>query len=173
MEVGRTLAKVHSQPKAPFVESGLFFEDRWRFQVDLRFQDGLLQAAEALRSAGQWPFEDTPEKVASWALEQSPLSENWAVLHSNPGPTHAFVMPSTGLFTGIIDFGDAYISHRALDLRPWRDPQDQDVVLEGYAQEVGPRSQGFIAIARIASLSGFARGAWRGGNMTRPGWATS
>ena len=38
------------------------------------------------------------------------------LLHSNPGPTQVFVDPANGRFRGLIDFGDSYLSHPALDL---------------------------------------------------------
>jgi aminoglycoside phosphotransferase (APT) family kinase protein len=55
-----------------------------------------------------------------------------AVLHSNPSPTHVFVERSTGRLTGIIDFGDAYASHPALDLHRWPDPADRIVLRDAY-----------------------------------------
>ena len=56
-------------------------------------------------------------------------------LHSNPGPSHTFVDPATGAYMGLIDFGDAYLSHPALDLWRWPDPTDRRAVFEGYTAE--------------------------------------
>jgi aminoglycoside phosphotransferase (APT) family kinase protein len=56
-------------------------------------------------------------------------------LHSNPGPPHAFVDRVSGLFTGLIDFGDAYIAHPAFDLRTWPRFQDRLDLLAGYRSE--------------------------------------
>src|SRR6185437_3890246 len=53
-------------------------------------------------------------------------------LHSNPGPEHCFVDPATGRFTGLIDFGDAYRSHPALDVRSWACLDDSRHRLAGY-----------------------------------------
>jgi hygromycin-B 7''-O-kinase len=53
-------------------------------------------------------------------------------LHSNPGPEHVFVDPQTGQFAGLIDFGDAYISHPVLDLRRWPAPDDRCALWDGY-----------------------------------------
>jgi len=59
-------------------------------------------------------------------LDQPPVP-----LHSNPGPTHVFTDPECR-FTGLIDFGDAYAAHPALDLRSWPDPEDRLLLREAY-----------------------------------------
>jgi Ser/Thr protein kinase RdoA (MazF antagonist) len=43
-----------------------------------------------------------------------------------------FVLEEPGTLSGLIDFGDAYRSHPALDLRSWPRDRGGDVVLEGY-----------------------------------------
>jgi Ser/Thr protein kinase RdoA (MazF antagonist) len=82
-------------------------------------------------------------------------------LHSNPGPEHVFVDPSTGRFTGIIDFGDAYRSHAALDFRPWHQPADVADLLAGY-RAAGPLPPGFEDVLAtcliMAELGQVARG---------------
>jgi len=79
-----------------------------------------------------WTARITPAEAARQALELLPGGVHQpVVLHSNPGRTHTFA-DSTGRFTGLIDFGDAYISHPALDLRSWPDPQDRRVLRECY-----------------------------------------
>jgi hypothetical protein len=35
--------------------------------------------------------------------------------------------------TGVIDFGDAYLSHPALDFRRWANPRDRSALMQGYA----------------------------------------
>ena len=59
------------------------------------------------------------------------------VLHSNPGPMHAFCTPE-GAFTGLIDFGDSYASHPAMDLRTWPDPADRLALRQGYLGDASP-----------------------------------
>jgi hygromycin-B 7''-O-kinase len=54
------------------------------------------------------------------------------VLHSNPGPSHVFVDPIAGRFTGLIDFGDSYASHPALDLHRWPEPVDRVLLHDAY-----------------------------------------
>src|SRR5436309_15671856 len=65
------------------------------------------------------------------ALARLPAVIGVAPLHSNPGPEHVFVDPRTGEMTGLIDFGDAYISHPAFDLR-WPRAADRADILAGY-----------------------------------------
>ena len=61
-------------------------------------------------------------EIAAQALAALPTSfdTSMVVLHSNPSPNHVFVDPDRGTMTGVIDFGDAYTSHPALDLHRWR-----------------------------------------------------
>ena len=46
-----------------------------------------------------------------------------------------FVDPSSRKLSGLIDFGDAYISHPSLDLRRWTAPEDCAALLDGYGAE--------------------------------------
>lgn len=64
------------------------------------------------------------------AIEAQPVG-----LHSNPGPEHVFVDTSAKRLSGIIDFGDAYISHPAFDLRRWTEEEDRRELLAGYAAD--------------------------------------
>jgi hypothetical protein len=50
--------------------------------------------------------------------------------HANPGPPHTFVK-SDNRFSGVIDFGDAYISHPVFDIRRWP-TEDREAIIEGY-----------------------------------------
>lgn len=58
-------------------------------------------------------------------------------LHSNPGPSHAFAGVG-GVFTGLIDFGDAYLSRPALDLHRWPAVSDRLTLREGYLDGQAP-----------------------------------
>jgi aminoglycoside phosphotransferase (APT) family kinase protein len=71
-------------------------------------------------------------EVIDRALAAVPDTLTAVVLHSNPSPTHVFVEPGTGQFTGVIDFGDAYASHPALDLHRWPDAADRIVLHDSY-----------------------------------------
>ncbi len=86
----------------------------------------------ALSADQRWAAAIDLRAVAGQALAELPESTQPATLHSNPGPEHCFVDPGTGQFSGLIDFGDAYRSHPALDVRSWRSPEDSRHMLAGY-----------------------------------------
>jgi aminoglycoside phosphotransferase (APT) family kinase protein len=71
-------------------------------------------------------------EIIDRAIAAVPADLTPVVLHSNPSPTHVFADPATGRFTGVIDFGDAYASHPALDLHRWPDPADRILLREAY-----------------------------------------
>jgi aminoglycoside phosphotransferase (APT) family kinase protein len=72
------------------------------------------------------------DEVIGRALAAVPGRLATAVLHSNPSPTHVFIEPGTGRLSGVIDFGDAYASHPALDLHRWPDPADRIMLHDAY-----------------------------------------
>lgn len=72
------------------------------------------------------------------ALQALPPISERCLLHSNPGPAHVFV-DDGGSFSGLIDFGDAYVSQPALDLWRFSRPRDRHHVMEGY-ERMGPVS---------------------------------
>ena len=87
---------------------------------------------------------------AALAALPSTLIQPAVLLHSNPGPTHVFV-DTEGSFTGTIDFGDAYRSHPALDLRAWPDPADR-VTLSAAYLGTGPGDNEFEAVWTVAMI---------------------
>jgi hypothetical protein len=92
-----------------------------------------------------------PRRVADAALVALPDTTAFVALHSNPGPEHTFADPATQTYTGTIDFGDAYISHPALDLRRWKDPADRDALLTGYLA-AGPVEETFMSVWRVTQV---------------------
>ena len=64
-------------------------------------------------------------------------------------------------FCGLIDFGDAFISHPALDLRRWQAAEDRAALLDGY-QVAGELDPSFLATWRVevilADLTEIAEG---------------
>jgi hygromycin-B 7''-O-kinase len=98
-----------------------------------------------------WALEESPEDVAQRALAVLPKSELRAALHSNPAPEHTFVDEKTGVYTGTIDFGDAFISHPTLDLRRWRDPTDRETLFAGYTADA-PVDDDFLAVWRVVQV---------------------
>lgn len=135
-QLGQTLRRIHSVPQEPFHASGRFPSDTNFNAVKARFQDAFEGLIERMRDNNiDWTIPYTPEHVADKMLTALPESDERVALHSNPGPTHTFVNASTRLFTGLIDFGDAYISHPAWDLWRWNSPDDRQAVLAGYTSD--------------------------------------
>jgi hypothetical protein len=95
-----------------------------------------------------WSLDLTPEEVGERALAALPPSEERVALHSNPGPEHTFVLPESGTYSGLIDFGDAFISHPALDMRRRAGPHDRDAILRGYTAD-GSVSDAFMGTWRV------------------------
>jgi aminoglycoside phosphotransferase (APT) family kinase protein len=140
-EAGRLLARLHAVPSAPLLAmDGLFPADRdgaaLRSRLEIRLADVLDVIAER---PGCWTVVVPPEHAAAQALDLLPARFTPVVLHSNPGPTHVFCDPA-GALTGVIDFGDSFVSHPALDLRAWPDPADRLALRAGYLDGAAPDS---------------------------------
>jgi hygromycin-B 7''-O-kinase len=133
-EVADVLREVHALDLAGLQPAGLLPADDGAAGLHTRLEPGLADLVEQLQRRKEcWPLPVSPARVAELALDALPhqLTDGPAALHSNPGPTHVFT-DSTGMFTGLIDFGDAYASHPALDLRSWPDPEDRIALSESY-----------------------------------------
>jgi hygromycin-B 7''-O-kinase len=148
-QLGRTLRRMHSIPQAPFYGSTLFPGSRTREEFVARVQANLVQAVQVIGATPHlWQLDVSPADMASRVLATLPASVDLVALHSNPGPVHTFVQPETLAFVGLIDFGDAYISHPALDWR-WPTHADRVALLHGYCDEV-PVTDEFMAAWRAA-----------------------
>lgn len=146
--LGTVLRRIHTLPQAPFVASGLFPGDHTFVDVQIRLGTQFGEMAQKIRDEGRpWQLPLTPEQVGARALAALPRTEARVALHSNPYLEHVFVHPDTGRYSGLIDFGDAFISHPTLDMRRWNQPADRDALLRGYASEQ-PLSDGFLATWR-------------------------
>ncbi len=133
-ELAAVLRAVHALDPAGLVSAGLLPVDGGAAELRRRVELGLADLVEHLEAhPSGWPLAVTPAQVAAAALDALPgrLEQPPVVLHSNPGPTHVFV-DDRGVFTALIDFGDAYASHPALDLRTWPDPADRVTLRECY-----------------------------------------
>ncbi|MCY0901637.1 MAG: aminoglycoside phosphotransferase family protein [Firmicutes bacterium] len=139
--LGQTLRRIHSIPQEPLVTTRLFPGDADFDDVAERFEETLTGLIARIKDrAVPWGLKWTVEQVVDKAIAALPQSDQRVALHSNPGRTHTFVEATTGRFTGLIDFGDAYISHPAWDLWRWNLPEDRKAVLSGYTADrsVGP-----------------------------------
>jgi hypothetical protein len=129
--VGRLLRTLHATPADdPIVPRDV---DAAALRRRLEFGFGDIADALAERPRG-WTLPMPADEVTARVLGALPasLAQPPVVLHSNPSPTHVFVDPDTGQFTGVIDFGDSYASHPALDLHRWADPADRTAIRAGY-----------------------------------------
>ena len=118
---------------------------RWRFG---RAFDDL---ADSIASNPAWAFGPTPAQVSRHAMRALPDVDVFAALHSNPGPEHVFIDPTTQQLNGIINFGDAYFGHPVNDLRRFRCPNDRSAVFAGYI-DAAPVSDNFAQTWRVACI---------------------
>jgi hygromycin-B 7''-O-kinase len=146
-QLGRTLRRLHSIPQVPFYGSALFPGTRTREEFVARVRANLAQAVQVIDATPHlWQLDVSPADLASRVLAALPAAVDLVALHSNPGPVHTFVRPDTLAFVGLIDFGDAYISHPALDWR-WPTHADRVALLHGYSDEA-PVTDAFLAAWR-------------------------
>jgi Ser/Thr protein kinase RdoA (MazF antagonist) len=152
-QAGRLLARLHAVPAGPLLaEDGLFPADRDGAALRSRLETRLADALDLIAGRpGNWPLLVPPEQAAGQALEMLPAQFTLAVLHSNPGPTHVFC-DDAGALTGVIDFGDTFMSHPALDLRAWPDPADRIALRAGYLDDATPGAE-FEAVWTAAMIS--------------------
>jgi aminoglycoside phosphotransferase (APT) family kinase protein len=151
-DLGQVLRQIHSIPQEPLIASGQFPGDRTTKDLRTRMAEMLDEVLAVLeRADGAWGGTQPARAVADAALAWLPHTTAFVVLHSNPGAEHTFVDPQTQTYTGTIDFGDAYISHPALDLRRWKDPADREALLAGYLA-AGPVDAAFMAVWRAGQV---------------------
>ena len=129
-ELGKTLFLIHSIDIKPFYESGLFPDidkntDDVKERLKVHFDRGLYNISDKLTQT-------EINKANNIAAEELNKITGVCIVpcHSNPSATHTFVK-SNNRFSGLIDFGDAYISHPVFDLRRWA-ISDRKPLTEGY-----------------------------------------
>jgi hygromycin-B 7''-O-kinase len=150
--LGQVLRQIHSVPQEPLAASGFFPGDQSASDLRARLAEAFDEVLAALEHAGDvWTIALSPRAVIDAALLLLPATTAFVALHSNPGVTHTFADPLLQIYTGTIDFGDAYISHPALDLRRWEDPADREALLAGYLA-AGPVDAAFMAVWRVAQV---------------------
>ena len=150
-ELGRVLRRLHQVDQSGFDSTGLIPGDHNAADLHARLSAAFTRLGPALAAISGWPADLSPEVVAAPLLASLPTDPPLVVLHSNPGPEHTFVDADSKQFTGIIDFGDAYRSHPALDLRSWAEDADATALLAGYAAEAA-LPEGFDAVWRAGRV---------------------
>lgn len=152
LRLGTVLRRIHALPVEPFIASGLFPGDLSFVDTQIRFGNLFNDLADIVKSEERpWRLPLTVEEVGARALRSVPRSSERVALHSNPYLEHVFVHPEGGTYSGLIDFGDAYISHPAFDMRRWNRPADREALLQGYTSE-RPVSDAFLATWRAVMI---------------------
>jgi hygromycin-B 7''-O-kinase len=147
--LGATLRRIHALPQEPFAASALLPGDRGAADFAERMRESFEAAVSALQAPGiPWPLPVSPDAVAERCLRELPPPGRLVALHSNPSAVHTFVDAGSGAFSGVIDFGDAYIGHPAFDLRSWPLAEDREAILQGY----GEHDPAFRAVWTIAVI---------------------
>jgi aminoglycoside phosphotransferase (APT) family kinase protein len=160
-ELGATLRRIHEVGQGELVASGLVPGDEKPADLRVRVAETFDRLLGALESDPRWGQVAQLRGVTARHLDRLPDDVTPVVLHSNPGPEHAFADPRSFEYTGVIDFGDAYRSHPALDLRPWSMDEGGSELLAGY-HGPGPLPDSFDDVWRtglvIMELARASRG---------------
>ena len=150
-ELGNLLRRLH----AISVATGRLPTDHDAAALRRRLEYGFADIADAFaqRPTGSDLLPLPLDRVISRTLGALPetLPQPPMPLHSNPSPTHVFVDPASGRFTGVIDFGDSYASHPAFDLHRWPDPAERVLLREAYLGGAQP-APGFDPMWTVAMI---------------------
>jgi hygromycin-B 7''-O-kinase len=167
-QVGELLARLHAVPIASFLDGRDAVPlDRDGADLSGRLASRFGDVAEVLEEhPRRWTFPVPFEAVVATALARLPSTFAPVLVHSNPGPAHVF-HDGVGTFTGLIDFGDSYLSHPAMDLRSWPDPADRIALRDAYLGG-RPPSNGFDAVWTATMMAADASAL-----VTRPELATA
>jgi len=131
-ELGVQIARIHSVVIQPFYDSGLFtYIDKTAEDVRERLIYMFERSLGWMRLNLTQPQKDEALGKADELAAQIGRDTDVTIVpcHANPGPVHTFV--AGGRFSGIIDFGDSYISHPVFDIRRWP-IADRARILDGY-----------------------------------------
>jgi len=145
-DLGKMLFLIHNVNIKAFYESGFFPDidkgvDDIKERLKVQFDWGVYRLSEKLSEAQK-------TKIHAAAAEQiNRITEVCIVpCHSNPSPPHVFV--DGNKFTGIIDFGDAYISHPVFDIRRWPFA-DRAALVAGYTSH-GKTGKDFCVVYEVS-----------------------
>jgi aminoglycoside phosphotransferase (APT) family kinase protein len=151
-ELGATLRQVHQVSQSAMQSSPLIPGDKSAADLHRRFSAMFDHLIAALTAERRWSADLNLRAVADQLLAGLPADTPPVTLHSNPGPEHCFIDSASGRFTGLIDFGDAYRSHPALDVRSWASLEDSYYMLDGYRAR-GPLPAGFDDVWRAGIIA--------------------
>jgi aminoglycoside phosphotransferase len=161
LALGTTLRRIHALGQVEMSRSTLIPGDRGPGDLARRLSE-IFEDLRADLDAESRRLEGIDlDAIQERCLAALPWDGPIVTLHSNPGAEHCFVDPETGGFSGLIDFGDAYRSHPALDVRSWRSPGDSRDMFTGYAS-TDPLPSGFDNVWRAGIIATELRLAARG-----------
>lgn len=160
-QAGATLRQIHNVDQSAMEKSELIPGDGSPDGLRIRLAGAFERLIAELEADARWTARIDLRAIAGQCLDGLPAGLAPVTLHSNPGSEHSFVDPASGQFTGLIDFGDAYRSHPALDVRSWRSVDDSRHMLAGY-QALGPLPDGFDRVWRAGLITTTLRLASRG-----------
>lgn len=115
---GQALRKLHSLDVKPFIECGLFPNDSNRDGMAERFTYRLNRVLTGMSDSNAPSQIERAKKLGEEIIAQIPDGLQFVALHSNPYKEHTFVLADRA-YSGMIDFGDSYISHPVNDMRRW------------------------------------------------------
>jgi aminoglycoside phosphotransferase (APT) family kinase protein len=133
LELGNELRKIHSVDQKPIIKSGLFpYDDPPDLteRIRRRYMSVIDRKKEKI----------SPDKLKSTrneleeALREIHDTDVFTALHVNPYIPHVFIDENTHKYSGIIDFGDAYIGHPIFDMWYWS-ASSRKILLQGYESE--------------------------------------
>ncbi len=132
-DLGQMLYFLHHLPNQEvFLESDLFPTDNDEHDIANRLIDPMNRCADRIsQQAMEWTLKLSPQETVEKVSDIIQYDEKTA-LHSNPALTHTFVDPDSHALTGLIDLGDAYISHPSNDLGRCPNPLDRKGIFDGY-----------------------------------------
>ena len=147
-ELGRVLRQIHEVDQTQFRLSPLVPGDAEAPDTVRRLTEHFDELSTSIEHLGAVPnLGRLREKIFHGIAHDF----DTVVLHSNPGAEHCFVDPLAETFCGLIDFGDSYRSHPALDVCSWRSVEDSKEILTGYASS-GPLSSSFMNVWRAGII---------------------
>ena len=114
-ELGKTLFKIHTIDKTSLVDSGLFPADAGTEGVKERLLVLFERALKRLPARLPQADIDHAIQMARVEIDKITAVNTMAPLHADIGYEHVFVT-SDNTFSGVIDFGDAYMGHPVFDI---------------------------------------------------------
>ena len=148
--IGKELRKIHSMDQSVFRNSGLFPCDD---PPDLKERIRRRYLA-AMKKNGDINQAETDSAMAfiEKELERIQDTDVFVALHVNPYICHILVDEKTHQYSGLIDYGDAYIGHPVFDMWYWR-AESRRKLLRGYTSEkpVSPAFQRIFDTLNVIS----------------------